>query len=345
MLMSVKPLGHDANPYLQLLFAALSPDAEVAFFSWWTALLGRYDVLHVHWPDALLRASTAPRGVVKLVLLAALLLRCRIAGRPVVWTVHNHRPHELGFGSERLGLALFTRSVDRRIYLQPDSSARPADVVVPHGHYRDWYTRLEGADGQGTGTRVLCFGHLRPYKGVEALIAAARGVPDPDFRLRIVGRPADEAYGALLQQLAEPDPRISLDLSYLSDDQLVREVSTADVVVLPYRQMYNSGALLLSLSLDVQVLVPATASNATLATEAGAGWVHLYEGDLTPSRLADASQDVRDRPPALPPDLSARDWEPAGRRHVAVYRDLLDRRRRRQRPGAASAGGPGSHAD
>ena len=55
-----------------------SPDVEVQYFSWRTALLGRYDVFHVHWPEVLVRGRTRWRAMARSLLFVLVLARLRL---------------------------------------------------------------------------------------------------------------------------------------------------------------------------------------------------------------------------------------------------------------------------
>jgi beta-1,4-mannosyltransferase len=174
---------------------------------------------------------------------------------------------------------------------------------------------------------VLYFGLVRPYKGVEALLDAFRALPDPEPAdiaptLRIVGNPSNEAMRATVQSACE-DPRIGALLRYVDDDVLAREIGEAQLVALPYRQMLNSGALLLALSLSRPVLAPWSEANARLADEVGRGWVHLYRGELNADTLSTTLHALQAAPPQGCPDLSRRDWPALGRQHHATYISAL----------------------
>ena len=81
----------------------------------------------------------------------------------------------------------------------------------------------------------------------------------------------------------------------------------AQLVVLPYRQMLNSGALLLALSLARPVLAPWSGANAAIAEEVGEGWLTLYRGELDAATLAAALRRQAGRDPrARPGPVAAR---------------------------------------
>jgi glycosyltransferase involved in cell wall biosynthesis len=193
----------------------------------------------------------------------------------------------------------------------------PVETIV-HGHYRDWYAphpRRERCPG-----RLAFVGQVRRYKGVDRLVEAFGETTDAGLSLRIAGRPTSEGLADQLRAAAAADPRIGLSLTYVPDSGLVAEVSEAELVVLPYREMHNSGGALAALSLDTPVLVPDNAVNRRLAEEVGPGWVHTFVPPLTGDDLTGALERQRGTPPAALPDLSRREWDDAGRAHVAAYR-------------------------
>jgi beta-1,4-mannosyltransferase len=318
------------NPYLVMLAQALAelPGVEVSTFSWRRALTGRYDVLHVHWPEALLSGSSRLRTTARHVLFAALLLRLAALGRPLVRTVHNLRPQEARTGVTALLLrvAEATTTLHIRLNEQTPPAAGIPGVVVPHGHYRDWFAgrpRSAGRPGH-----LVFSGLIRPYKNVEGLLAAFAGTaggPVP-LTLRVAGAPRSPDLAERVQAAAALDDRVTLFLGYLTDDELSLALTEADLVVLPYREMHNSGAALLALSLDRRVLLPDNEVNAALAEEVGPGWVIRYRGDLTGTALQDAV--VAAGPAGARPDLSSREWPASARGHLAAYREAIRLSRR-----------------
>lgn len=324
------------NPYLALLLRSLPEDVVALTFSWRRALLGRYDVLHLHWPDVLLRGTTPLRTVARRALVAALVARLVVTRTAVVRTVHNPAPHEPGGPVERLLLAALDRCTGLAVHLGPGTAGavRPGvpELVVPHGHYREWYAA--GGARPVTG-RLLHFGLVRPYKGVDALLRAVAATPG-DLELHVVGRPSSPALAEELAAAAAADARVVLDLRHVPDDDLAAEIAAAELVVLPYRSMHNSGALLLALSLDRPVLVPETPMTTALAQEVGPGWVLTHPGEVSSADLVRALAVVRAAGRSARPDLSAREWPAAGAAHRDAYRRAAAARASRP-PRATSA--------
>lgn len=317
------------NPYLTQLLGCLPPDVHASAFSWRAALTSRYDVLHLHWPETLLRASTRPRTATRQLRFAMLLLRLQLRRTALVRTLHNTEPHEQASRVERTLLQWCERRTTLWIRLNPLTTA-PTDapvVTILHGHYRDWYARYPRPAAMPG--RILFFGLVRPYKGVERLLEVFQALPDGDLRLRIVGSPTSAALAETIEGAARADSRISARLEYVDDDVLADEVGRAEVVVLPYRELHNSGAALLALSLDRPVLLPAGPAVELLAVEVGPGWVTTFDGDLGSDDLIAALETARSERSSKP-ELGDRGWPQVGAGHAAAYRTAVSRARPRR---------------
>ncbi|GHH72521.1 glycosyltransferase [Promicromonospora soli] len=313
------------NPYITMLTAALrrTPGVEVVTFSYRAALFGRYSLVHLHWPETVIGLGGGRRAGVlgRWVLAALLLVRLTVTRTPMVRTVHNV---ELPADAGRLQRALlrwFDRLTTHRILLNDRTESPGPATTIPHGHYRDWYTGPRSTMLPG---RLQYVGLVRRYKGVEGLVEAFRSVADGSVTLGIAGAASTHELAATITTLADGDPRVTLRFGFLSDDELVATVTAAELVVLPYRFMHNSGTVLAALSLDRPVLVPDTPVNADLAAEVGPGWIHTFAGDLTRDALLAALSAARE-PRTAAPDLGAREWTGAGAAHLAVYRAALSR--------------------
>ncbi|GIG28936.1 glycosyltransferase [Cellulomonas marina] len=297
----------------------LDDDVEVDYFTWRKGLLSRYDVLHLHWPERLVRGYKRPRTLVNYALVLALGLRARLLRVAVVQTEHNLAPHERGGPLERAVMGWLGRQVTASIRLNRSTPPRPGaqDHLVPHGDYREPFAGLPRHDA--VPGRLAYVGIIREYKGVDRLLAEFARLDDPDLTLRVVGRPADARWRALVEAAVAADPRVSARLTFVPDDELVAEVTEAELVVLPYAQLHNSGTLLVALSLGRPVLAPAGPAPRELQAEVGADWVRLYEGPLTAELVRAELDAVRGGLPGEP-DLTGRDWPSVGARHAEVFR-------------------------
>ncbi len=311
------------NPYIVLLRDALvaTDGVEHIPFSWRTALTGRYDVFHVHWPDTLLQGRRWWTRAGKRAGFAAMMLRMRLRRVAVVQTVHNLSDPDMGHLDSALIRALRRRTELFITLNETGPDIEPGrQVLVRHGHYRDWFAAYPTA--AAVPGRVGYVGLIKPYKGIEALLAAFATAREADERLtlRIAGNPSDPAIAEAVRQASERTPGIEAVLRYVTEAEFAETVTSSTVVVLPYRQMHNSGAALAALSLGRPVLVPDNETNRALAAEVGAAWVRTFAGELDADDLVTAVA-AGIAPGA--PDLSAREWTTAGILHADAYRRAI----------------------
>jgi beta-1,4-mannosyltransferase len=317
VLLSLGP-SDGTTTYVTQLVEGKAPGTRYLYFSWYAALFARYDVFHVHWPEHLLRARNPFTQLCRRALFRLLLLRLRWTRTAVVRTEHNRAPHESGDTEESALSALLDACTTLHICLNPTAVRRPGiSVTIPLGHYRDRYEAPSGA--QAERGRLLFFGYIRPYKGIDRLIDAFSRAADPDLRLRLVGKPIDVGLRHAVERACAKDPRISARLAFVPDDALAQEVCSAELVVLPIHEMHNSSTVLLALSLGRPVLVPRSPANELLCAEVGPGWMHLYDGDLSPQVLMDGLRAARAGIGLPEPRFEGRDWLSIGQQHYDAY--------------------------
>jgi beta-1,4-mannosyltransferase len=341
------------NPYTRLLYKHMA--AQVVDFSFRRSLTTRYDILHLHWPEWELNAyssATEAAARLRMKLLAIDFLRGR--GTRVVWTAHNLRAHDgLHPRLEKWFWAAFMSRVDAYIALTQSGRAaarerfprleRIPSFVIPHGHYRDEYPVNSNDDarkqlGIRSGAKVLLFfGQVREYKNVPALIRAFRKTQE-DIVLCIAGRPSSENLAAEVRREACGDPRVLLHLYEVPKDRVELFFRAADLVVLPYRDILNSGAALLALSFNRPVMVPNQGAMGELQTSAGAEWVRTYSGDIDAAQLEDGLAWAAT--PARPHDLSLNhlEWPRLAEQTLHAYEEIRSERGRPREAVASSRG-------
>ncbi len=319
------------NPYNKMLDEALGSTEGLDHlrFSWKTALFGRYDAFHWHWPEAKLHGSSWWKSAGKYALTAALVARHRLSRRiAVVRTVHNiELPDD---NAPRLWLLRYIdRHTDYRIVINETTPLPPGTPhsLILHGHYRDWYAKFPSSDR--VPGRLGSFGGVRRYKGLEGFIDAyAEAVAiEPSLSLKIGGRPSTPELADDLRERTAGLPGVELHLDFLSDVELVELATSSELIVLAYRFMHNSGSVLAALSMARPVLVPRNEANEALAREVGAEWVLMYDGDLDASTVVAAWRSASTSTGV--PDLSRREWEDAGPAHRDAFREGIAHKRRR----------------
>lgn len=141
------------------------------------------------------------------------------------------------------------------------TGARPVDVIPvgSYDHYGDLATIAPRRDAPADACNILFFGLIRPYKGLEDLVAAFNSlspVAASGFWLTVVGE-TWEGWTKPAALIAESPhrERITFVNSFVPDSELARHLAGADVVVLPYRRGSASGPLHAAMSAGLPVVV------------------------------------------------------------------------------------------
>ncbi len=249
-----------------------------------------------------------------------------LPARPRVITAHDVLPREGSSARREAQRRLYGRfdavivhSDHGRSRLVGELGVDPRRVhVVEHGaltHLPAVAPRQAGAEPV-----VLFCGLLRPYKGIDVLLRAWRGVSGA--RLRIVGMPRMDT--APLHALA--DERVQFVERFVSDGELAAELAGAALVVLPYREIDQSGMLFTALAAGRPLLLSDAGGFPELADTGAA--VLVPGGDE--EALRDALQTLVDDPArrsqmAAAAAVAARErysWEAIARKTLAVYETL-----------------------
>jgi len=329
---------HGDNPFLARFSGGLEQQgAAVHDFSFTRALRRRYDVFHVHWPDSHLLTRSWWRALAKHARLALLLWYLRSRGTHIVWMMHNLEPHEKNHWlsswlfarwfpracTHAIALSQSTLHLAQRLY---PALQRKRITVIPHGHYRDTdqtvWSRRQGRAALELPQRaftLLFFGGIRPYKNVPRLLDAFRQLPGDHIQLVIAGLPALGVTAEELHQQAQLDPRVSLHLRFIPEADVPKFMAAADLVVLPFHSILNSGSVLLALSHNRSVLAPRLGALPEIQSQVGTHWLRLYEGEMSTAVLVAAVNEVGPSE-AEQPDLSAFDWQPIAERTMEFYR-------------------------
>ncbi len=200
---------------------------------------------------------------------------------------------------------------------------------------------------------ILFFGRITPYKGLEYLIGAFREVlrQDKSYRLIIAGRPdnCDKYWREINDDLSTDVEagRVLLRAEFISDKDTEIYFKAADVLVLPYRDIYQSGVLFLAHSFGLPVLAADVGSLSDDVVEGHTGFVFSPEN---PAALAvtidkyfgsDLYADLVNQRANIRRYTSERhSWEIVEQETIRVYAALLDLPGFEQTPNCTDSGVP-----
>ncbi|MFW6026020.1 MAG: glycosyltransferase [Candidatus Woesearchaeota archaeon] len=183
-------------------------------------------------------------------------------GYKIIYTVHNLIPHN----KNRNKINKYIKSlldISDSIVTMGKSDKKKIEErypdkkidIIPHFHFKGSYKnniskkeakkRLNIPHKKFT---YLFFGHLRKYKGIDKLIKIFKKTGLDAFLL-IAGNSSQEPdYVDKLKRLSEEDNRIIIKDKKISYDKIQIYMNAADIVVFPFKQISNSGSLLLAKS-------------------------------------------------------------------------------------------------
>ena len=278
------PYSPGSNPYQRLFTESLEgqgvsvdrlPPAK--WFPVQKALSHPCDVMHFDWPHDWYSGKNAATRFLKSRMYLSGLKKRSIS--KLVWTAHNLTGHDAANAKyeERMLQALINRcdgilvmsaaaegQMRQRYQIKPSTKVQTAF----HGHYIDCYPNEISREDARTQLKIqtneqvfLAIGTIRPYKGHLELIRAFGQSARKGQRLVIAGKVSDPEYRNSLEVEAQRhnelhNGTIDLFLSLVPDSDLQVYFNAADICVLPFSNILNSGSLLMAMSFGIPVVAP-----------------------------------------------------------------------------------------
>jgi len=227
-----------------------------------------------------------------------LMLYYKCLGKKIIFTAHNVNICERDGNDSflnRLSLKVQYRLCDH-IFVHTEKMkdklvsafAIPEKkvVVIPLGINNTvpntTLTRLEARLRLGLGEAdqvILFFGSIAPYKGLEYLVAAFAAISkgNSHYRLVIAGKPKGRPdYWTEVQDLiagSGVSGRIIQKIEFVPDAETEVFFKAADVLVLPYKHIFQSGVLFLGYSFGLPVIAADVGSLKEEIVEGKTGFV------------------------------------------------------------------------
>jgi D-inositol-3-phosphate glycosyltransferase len=153
--------------------------------------------------------------------------------------------------------------------------------IIPHGHFID--TAVKETDVEAFKSKnfldeekkyLLFFGHIKKSKGLDLLLKALAHTNE-DVCLIIAGRMRKHGFDEYMEikKKHELERRVKIFPGYISPDMRNELFQAADVVVLPYRKVFQSGILLMAMSYGKAVIASDLAPNKEVITDGNNGFL------------------------------------------------------------------------
>jgi glycosyltransferase involved in cell wall biosynthesis len=183
---------------------------------------------------------------------------------------------------------------------------------------------------------ILFFGRIAPYKGLQYLISAFQELEKGhnNYRLMIAGRPdkCEEYWARMLQEVQEQtrSGRVLLRAEHIPEGDTEIYFKAADVLVLPYTDVFQSGVLFLGQSFGLPVIASRAGSLDEEIVDGENGFTFKAgdSGDLASSIeryfASDIYAELSERRHTIRAKASEQhSWNAVGQLTLRAYSDLL----------------------
>ena len=178
----------------------------------------------------------------------------------LVFTVHNIYPHNMSSGRKKAYNAQFRKvsslfdafivhtKISKEDVIREFGLSAEKVHVCYHGVFEPKGVTISSECRKDGKLHILQFGGQSFYKGTDLLVDAVCGLDDERkkrIETHIVGGISQSFFDELKKK--DVDSVITWKAYFLSDEELYQEINAADIIVLPYRAISQSGVLLLSI--------------------------------------------------------------------------------------------------
>jgi glycosyltransferase involved in cell wall biosynthesis len=192
---------------------------------------------------------------------------------PIIWTVHNKNHHERKYYRIEQVVNTFAcpmvdwvttkcKSAKETVLDEYRVQNQSKVIVVTDGSYIDAYpnevskTEARQELDLNDDFVYLYFGIIRPYKGIESLVNTISHIDCSNSKLFIIGNPKVDSLKKRIEKKANSEDYIHTVFEYIPEKRVQCYMNAADVVVLPYRDILNSGSAHLAMSFGKPVIAP-----------------------------------------------------------------------------------------
>lgn len=214
--------------------------------------LKKPDILHFQWLP-LIEVSTIERIFIK-------ILRFLAPKTKFLLTIHNVYPHDSSEEYKQVYRKRLSKvepyfdkfivhlETTKRDFCSAFGISTERVKVIHHG-----VLKPKGHDTvrrkRGNVLRLIMYGNQSTYKGTDVFVNAMTLLPQ-EYKDKVHALVVGKTYSNYLKELKEKKENANIEFipEYVSDEDLYKYIADSDITVLPYREISQSGVLLLALS-------------------------------------------------------------------------------------------------
>lgn len=273
------PVAGIGNPYQYLMIKGLNSEANInavsgindRFFGILrTAIQLKPTYIHFDWITSFYYRRSLWMTFLSIPLFMIQLLIVKyVFNIKLVWTLHNIQPHDLKhhkihtfcrqfFAKQTSWIRIFSEdSIERA---KQALKVKDKFVVCPEGSYVDYYKNTISINDAKQKLNIkendfvyLYLGFIKPYKGIENLIENFNKLHIENKKLIIAGNVLNKSY---FNKIYTENKNIQFVNRFIENDELQYFYKAADVVVLPFNKVENSGSVILAMGFKKVIVAP-----------------------------------------------------------------------------------------
>jgi beta-1,4-mannosyltransferase len=351
--LSIPGPRHAQNSYFPLLWQALEgAGLEMIDARTRAAVVLKFDILHLHFPEHVVTERSLQSALVAGPLFLAYVVAVRIAGKKLVWTIHEIAPKRRYWLAQPFlwcirmlanAYVFMNRTSEAEFFKRFPGERRKMICRVPHSAYPA--TKMSAADRNiarlslTKGAECLLvglLGEIRPYKNPIAL----QYLPPSDLqsrplRLIVAGtiHASSDVEGIEATFRKVKSDRLVRICERLSDEKLSDLIQSVDLVFMPYLRGWNSGFAMFALACGARLLCSGLPMFLEIAEALGPPWIYIFDhnaADLSQELTKAVARVSRDRPEAadyarLERFIASHSFEQAALQYANLYRNVISR--------------------
>ena len=196
------------------------------------------------------------------------LIYLKKENKKIIWTWHNYEPHEDSNIQDIKGQKILVQYANLIIFhseyaetkCRENYNIQGKTIIMPHGNYDGVYPEPRDRDKVIAELGLIpdipivgMLGNIREYKGVDIAIDAC-AILGERVQFLCAGKPHSTYDWGAIAEKASMLKHCALVPRFINDQEFADYTHVSDIVLLPYRNVTGSGALLSALTLGKGVV-------------------------------------------------------------------------------------------
>jgi D-inositol-3-phosphate glycosyltransferase len=208
---------------------------------------------------------------------------CKLFFRKLIVTIHDvesfdKKKNRFKFIFSSILILLVDKFIvhNKSSFLELSKVIKSNSAIIGHGNYIPFF-KAKPYVSKNKKFNILFFGLIKETKGLDILLESLIVLKDLnlDFKLTVAGRPWRNDFSKYQNIINENklQDNVTTFLHFISEIDLVKHFDDCDIVVLPYRKIFQSGVVLKAMSFKRAVLCSSLPAFEELVIDGFSGYI------------------------------------------------------------------------